>query len=326
MRYENKSSEEFLSVEGCKRLFDRVYALCSREGTTAISVVSSSMKSAKWIRSRMHVSSTVFTTALQITRARRGGTVTTTTTRLDDAGLQEAVLAAETGLGYAYIEFSPVPDPPIPADSIAEPTLWDDPTFDLGAKDRNQLAREMLEPAVSAGLIAAGDLLLGAHGQARIDSEGMVRYYPTTSVECSMTVRNPKAYASGWAGVNDYTLGRVDTKAISARAIEKCKMAENPVAIEPGRYTTILEPQAVADLFSPLIDNMMDRIRAESGSGPFAYGEQQSKIGQQIIDPRLEVVADPMDPDNGFLPFDVNTGSAYRPVAWMESGVLKDLS
>ena len=32
------------------------------------------------------------------------------------------------------------------------------------------------------------------------------------------------------------------------RAIDKARLSRNPVAVEPGRYTVILEPQAVSDL------------------------------------------------------------------------------
>lgn len=45
----------------------------------------------------------------------------------------------------------------------------------------------------------------------------------------------------------------------SARAIEKARLSRNPVAIEPGRYTVILEPQAVGDLVQ-LIGNYADVI------------------------------------------------------------------
>ena len=52
------------------------------------------------------------------------------------------------------------------------------------------------------------------------------------------------------------------------RAIEKARLSRNPVAIEPGRYTVILEPQAVGDLVQ-LIGNYADARSADEGRSPF---------------------------------------------------------
>jgi predicted Zn-dependent protease len=69
----------------------------------------------------------------------------------------------------------------------------------------------------------------------------------------------------------------------------------------------------------------MDRIMAEQGQGPFAAGGGNSKIGQRVIDPRMTLSADPMDPDLGFVPFDWG-GEPYLNTNWIENGVLKELS
>ena len=42
-------------------------------------------------------------------------------------------------------------------------------------------------------------------------------------------------------------------RALAAVALDKCLTSRNPVRLEPGRYTTILEPQAVCDFVSPLM-------------------------------------------------------------------------
>jgi predicted Zn-dependent protease len=184
----------------------------------------------------------------------------------------------------------------------------------------------MIAPAEAGGMIAAGDLVGSAIGNAVINSAGLSRYYPVTEVECSMTVRDAKGTGSGWAGVSHYDYAKISPDAIAARAVEKCRRSVNPVAVEPGRYTAVLEPQALSDLFTPLIEREMDRMRAEHRQGPFQFGAGQSKIGQRVLDPRLTVYADPMDPDAGFLPFDPSTGVPYRPVTWIDHGILRELA
>jgi predicted Zn-dependent protease len=140
-----------------------------------------------------------------------------------------------------------------------------------------------------------------------------------------VTVRDPKGMGSGWAGVdwNDWT--RIDADTLSAIALDKCLRSRNPVAVEPGRYTTILEPQAVCDLFSRVM-GFLDRVIAERGMPPF-NGPQlgTTKIGTQVLDSRITITADPMDPDLGFPPFDLG-GAVYHPVHWFDNGVLTNLS
>jgi predicted Zn-dependent protease len=140
-----------------------------------------------------------------------------------------------------------------------------------------------------------------------------------------VTVRDPKGTGSGWAGVDWSNWNRIDAQALSNIALEKCLTSRNPVAVEPGRYTVILEPQAVCDLCQYIILNI-DRTLAEGGTGPFAgkkHGE--TKLGQSVVDERISISADPMDPDLGFPPFSGN-GNVYHPVTWIDHGVLKELA
>jgi predicted Zn-dependent protease len=123
---------------------------------------------------------------------------------------------------------------------------------------------------------------------------------------------------------NDWS--RIDTHALSSIAIEKCLTSHNAVAVEPGRYTVILEPQAVCDMCAILLRDYLNREVAESGSGPFAGTKPHtSRLGERVIDERISISADPMDPDLGFPPFD-SFGNVYHAVTWIDHGVLKELA
>jgi len=166
-----------------------------------------------------------------------------------------------------------------------------------------------------------------AKGYATLTSGEMFRYYPTTRVAFTNTVRDKKGTASGWTGTDDFDITRIDMPSLAMRAFEKCKASMNPFALEPGRYTAILEPQAVADLFSLLVFNALDRFQAEIPSGPFGGPRQgTSKIGQAVLDSRITLSADPMDPVGGFLSFRPSDGIPYPPVAWIDQGTLRELS
>lgn len=317
---------EFLSREDCKALFDRIAGFITGGGELSLSLVSQWRGASTWARNRVYVSSDTHQVDVYVSRSIHGASGAAVTNRLDDDSLREVVRNAEKSAHYGAESIEMQPDRPS-LEATLEPRLWSDATIQLSADARAELARGMTAGAETADFLSAGEIVTGAGGQAVLTTSGTFRYYPTTMVEVSTTVRDTKRGASGWAGVTDFDLARVDPLVLSARALEKAKASVNPVAIEPGRYTTILEPQAVADLFSFVAQRAMDRGIAESGRGPFAApAPDLNKIGQQVLDRRLRMRADPLDPLGAFVPFDEFNGEAYRPVNWIDQGVLRDLA
>jgi hypothetical protein len=69
----------------------------------------------------------------------------------------------------------------------------------------------------------------------------------------------------------------------------------NPVAIEPGRYTVILEPTAVANLVQ-LISGAVNARGADEGRSFFSKAGGGNKIGEKVVDERVTLVSDPLDP------------------------------
>jgi predicted Zn-dependent protease len=80
------------------------------------------------------------------------------------------------------------------------------------------------------------------------NNKGLFAYQSGTSSNYTLTVRTADGTGSGWAGADHPDFTKVNVKDVAARAIEKARLSRNPVAVEPGRYTVILEPQAVGDL------------------------------------------------------------------------------
>jgi predicted Zn-dependent protease len=317
---------EFLSPEECKVLFNKIVGMGTGGGDTKVSLVSQWSGSARWARNRMHIASDTRTTDIRITRSIRGAGGSANTSRMDDEGLRQAIREAEASMQVGGEAAEQIKDPFI-AETSLNPTLWSESTYGYSAEQRTDLVQSLITDAEAVGLMSAGNLQVAANGTASMGTDGLFRYYPQTTVECSMTVRHPKGTSSGWAGVNHYDLAKIDPKALAARALDKCQRSASPFAVEPGRYTVIMEPQATADLFSFIIDRAMDRQTAEMPSGPFGGKEPgRSKITEQVLDRRLTVRADPMDPDAGFLPYERYSGIPYQPVNWIDQGILRELS
>jgi predicted Zn-dependent protease len=279
----------------------------------------------RWNRNRISVASDTRTNNLTLWRDIRGAAGEVHATRLDDDGLAQVLRLAERSLRYSAEALEQIPERFID-EPILNPVVWSDTTYAVDGDRRTDLVQNLIDPAETGSLLSSGTLRFSADGRATMGSDGLLRYYPTTAVEASVTVRDASGTMSGWAGVTHHDFARIDLQGLAARALDKCQRSANPVAIEPGRYTVILEPQALADFFSPLINTAMLRLPAEMGMGPFADGNGNSKIGQQLLDRRITVQADPMDADGGFVPYTQDTGEPYRPVKWFVDGVLRELA
>jgi predicted Zn-dependent protease len=199
-----------------------------------------------------------------------------------------------------------------------------DATASVSAADRARVALTALAPAREAkDLQAAGFLLVEARSTALGTSRGLFAYHRSTSANYTVTVRTADGTGSGWAGAEDNDWRRIDFAKVSNAAIEKARLSRNPVALEPGRYTVILEPQAVGDLVNLLGDTLQARL-ADEGRSAFAK-PGGNRIGERIVDPRVTIVSDPQDPQLRLQPF-TGEGLPSRRMTWIENGVLKALS
>src|SRR5262249_30692300 len=143
----------------------------------------------------------------------------------------------------------------------------------------------------AADLDAAGFIDLTANATALINSAGLFAYHRSTNTNYTLTVRTKDGTGSGWAGADNDDWGRIDFEGVSQRAIEKARSSRNPVAIEPGRYTVILEAQAVGDLVQLLGGGFgggpLSARSADEGRSPFTKEGGGNKIGEKIMDERV---------------------------------------
>jgi predicted Zn-dependent protease len=197
-------------------------------------------------------------------------------------------------------------------------------TARLTPGDRAKAALTALAPArASKELQAAGFIITYAQSLSIGNSAGLRAFHRSTSANYQLTVRTTDGTGSGWAAADDHDWTKVDFEAISRRAIDKARASRNPVAIEPGKYTVILEPQAVGDLVQ-LIGNYADARATDEGRSPFTKPGGGNKIGEKIMDERLSLLSAPGDPQLLAQPFD-GDGLPLTDRTWVENGVLKAL-
>jgi len=244
------------------------------------------------------------------------------TNEISDAALRAAVDKSERLARLA-------PDDPEAMPMLGEQThqpvdAWFSSVASMSADDRARIALTALEPARGApDLRAAGFLINNAGATALGNSKGLFAYHRSTNANFTLTVRTTDGTGSGWAGAEHNDASKVDFAAVSRRAIEKARLSRNPVAVEPGRYTVIFEPQAVGDICQ-LIGFYANARATDEGRSPFVKQGGGNKIGEKIMDERISIYADPFDPNILAQPFD-GEGLPLGRQDFIENGTLKTL-
>ena len=214
--------------------------------------------------------------------------------------------------------------PELGAQQYQEAPGYFESTARMDAAARAALVRAVTEPARGAGLVSTGYLEHGTGATAVATSRGLFAYSRQTRAAMTTTVRTPDGTGSGWAGASDNDVGRIDAAALGARAIEKARRSANPVAVEPGRYTVVLEPTAVGNLVQ-LMTYALSARAADEGRSFFSKPGGGNKIGQKVVDERVTLVSDPFDPEAPAAPFTAE-GLPLGRTTWIENGVVKDLA
>ncbi|MFQ5637609.1 MAG: TldD/PmbA family protein [bacterium] len=251
---------------------------------------------------------------------------TATINEFDDASLEKVVRRSEelAKLAPENPEFVEVLGP----QKYMQSKAFFDSTANISPEFRAQAAADSIEPSRKNDLVAAGFLNDRARFQSMMNSAGLFAYHQSTGVNFSVTVRTQNGAGSGYA-LRDYNdVNKLDTAKASQIAIDKAILSKEARAIEPGKYTVILEPAASIGLLQNMIFNLNAR-RADEGRSFFskkgdAGKEGGTKLGEKVVDERVSIYSDPSNPDNPSSPW-AGDGRAREKTFWIENGVVKNL-
>ncbi|MCE7862214.1 MAG: TldD/PmbA family protein [Bacteroidetes bacterium CHB5] len=245
-----------------------------------------------------------------------------TINEFDDASLKKVVERAEelARLAPENPEYVPFLGP----QTYAESKTYIASTAAITPKLRSDLVEQSIKVAKEAGAVAAGFLEDNTGFVAMMNSKGLFAYNTSTNTNFSVTVRTADGTGSGYAtrGYNDIT--KLDTKTATQIATEKAVKSVKARAIEPGKYTVILEPAAVAVLLENIFFRL-DARQADEGRSFLSKAGGGTRLGEKLVDERVNIYSDPLNPD---LPTSTwnGDGRPQEKVSWIEKGVIKNLS
>jgi len=244
------------------------------------------------------------------------------TNRLDDAGLKAVVEMSERLARLSPDDPELVPE--LEPQRYQEGKGWSESTARLDPALRAAAVSSITGPARATGLVSTGYLETRATTFAVANSKGLFAYDKDTDVVLTTTVRTPDGAGSGWAGGASNAFSALDPVGLGARAVDKARKSVGAMAIEPGRYTVVLEPTAVGNLLQ-LLTGAMNARNADEGRSFFSKPGGGNKLGDKVVDGRVTIVSDPFDPESFGTPF-TGEGLPTRPVTWIENGVVRNLN
>jgi predicted Zn-dependent protease len=188
---------------------------------------------------------------------------------------------------------------------------------------RAAAAATAIELSKQKGAVTAGFVDTSASMQAAGSSKGLFAYDRQTAVDYNLTARTPDGSGSGWASKSFNELRLVDPARLATTAIDKAVLSKGAAAIEPGKYTVVLEPAALGDLLAFMVF-AADARQADEGRSFFSKKGGGNRIGEQVLGEQVHLYSDAADRLAPTLLFDAG-GLPIKRTTWVQNGVWKDL-
>ena len=251
---------------------------------------------------------------------------TASTRDFDDASLKTAVDDAQKRAQEAREnpEALPIIEGPqtyLPVDAALPGTV------DFGPAERARMVKQSLDICQKKGVIGSGYIPKTYQTTCTANSKGLFAYYQYAEASFILTCRTKDGGGSGWAGLTGIKdISQINASELTEAASEKALKSQKPRAIEPGRYTTILEPRANARFLS-LMTGLFNARTAEGPVGNYFSAKQAgtTKVGEKLFSDAFTLKSDIGNPILRQTPIGTD-GMAARPVTWIEKGVLKTLA
>lgn len=196
-------------------------------------------------------------------------------------------------------------------------------TANLAPAPRAKALGDVIAACEKENLVGAGFHHTGGIAEAGASRHGNFYYYPSSLAGLSVTARTREGNGSGYFLRNHFDVSKLDTARIGREAIQKALQSRQPRTLDPGAYTVVLEPQAVADLLGFFPFSFNARM-ADEGRSPFSAPGGKTKVGERIFDERLSVYSDPWNPELPGLPV-ASGGIPAQKFFLVKGGVLESL-
>jgi len=255
--------------------------------------------------------------AVEVAFGKRIGTATIN--RFDAASIEAVVRRAEelARLAPDNPEFMPA----IETQRYKPSAAFVERTAKITPEYRAQVAADCIEPCRKDKLVAAG-FFSDAHTiAATANSKGNFGYHESAAMDFTCTVRTDDGRGSGWVARNLLDVAKFDAKNEVRTAIENAKRSVEAKTLEPGKYTVVFEPQALAPLMLFL---GFDAREADEGRSFLSKKGGGSRAGDRVFGDVVTLYSDPWDAEIPISPWDAE-GVARERLPVVTKGTVEPL-
>lgn len=236
------------------------------------------------------------------------------TTDFTAGAIQDALTRAETIARLSPDDPEYLPPPTVQQYPVLQTNRGE--TATAGHARRLEYANEAIGQCRIENLQSAGIVASSVNSVGVAASNGLFAHEERTEARFSITVQADDA--TGWSAAAHRSIDHLKIQERTLAAIDRAKRGREVQELPPGRYRVILEPAAVAGLWSWMFWTL-DAKSYDKGTSPFA-----GQLGQRIVDERLTLSNMPAHPDLLGVGF-TQEGLPSEESVWIEKGVLKQL-
>jgi predicted Zn-dependent protease len=171
---------------------------------------------------------------------------------------------------------------------------------------RAEVASHSIVAGRKSKLVTAGYFVDTTGFQTIANSNGLFGHQEFTDLDFTCTARTEDGRGSGWVTRSASDARKFDPREASAVAIEKALRSVDAKALEPGRYTVILEPAATSELIGRMF-GAFDARRADEGRSFLSKKGGGNRLGEKLFDEQVNIWADPWDKDVPVRPWDTES-------------------
>ncbi len=188
-------------------------------------------------------------------------------------------------------------------------------TANFSPEQRAQVVSVLCKKAKEKSVIAAGAFSTTSFETAVANSLGVFAYHPGTVADVNTVMMADSG--SGYASFVHPDAGKVNAEAVANEAIDKALRARNPIDLEAGDYTVLLEEYAVTDVLDFLAFLSFSALAVQEERS-FMKG----KIGEKVMSDSVTLWDDGLSGDVIALPFDFE-GVPRQKVTFVENGIAR---
>ena len=314
------------SREEVKAITDRVLNMASKASGAEVDFSGGERSATRFANSTITANMVQFDRQVSVS-VRQGTKVGNASTRqFDDASLQsmvnEAMGAAEKARENANLQPLLGPQEYVPVDAALPAGV------NFGPAERARLAKQSIDVSDKMNTVGSGYIPKNHQTTCTANSNGLFAYYQVAETSFILTCRTGDGTGSGWAGITGIKdPGMIDAVELTRIASDKALKSRKAKALEPGRYTVILEPRANARFLS-LMTQLFNAAAAENPNQRNYFSGKEpgtSKIGEKVFSEGLTLKSDIGNPILRQNPI-AGDGTPLADVTWVEKGVLKNLA